>query len=111
MPIKSARARSVMRYSAMATGGNSLPGSGQNLLGSVGRERVAIGMLQHLLIAAHLLVTGEGGPSGKLGFRRGGGRHDAGRFVSRLRHAVNIARMGHKQKGPGFAGAFDISKP
>jgi hypothetical protein len=33
-------------------------GSGQNVLWGVGREAVAIGMPEYLLIAAHLLVPG-----------------------------------------------------
>ena len=99
----------VSLYSAMATGSYSLPGSSQNVVRRIRGEGVAIGMLEHLLIAAHLLVPGEVGPGSKFGFGRCGRRHHAGRFVGRLRHRVIVTRTGCKQKGPGETGAFDIS--
>src|SRR4051794_29469407 len=99
MSIRSARARCVSLYSAMATGGNSLPGSGQDVVGRVRGEGVAVGMLEQLLITAHLLVPGEVSPGSKLGFGRCSRRHDAGRFVGRLRHHGIIARTRRKQKG------------
>src|SRR5258705_8545616 len=110
MSIRSDRARCVSLYSAMATGSYSLPGGGQDVVGRVRGEGVAIGMLEHLLIAAHLLVPGEVSPGSELGFGRCGRRHDAGRFVGRLRHGVIVTRSGCKQKGPGKTGAFDISE-
>src|SRR5215203_2409645 len=111
MSIRSARARCVSLYSAMATGSYSVPGSGQNVVGRVRGEGVAIGVLEHLLIAADLLVPGKVSPGSKLGFGRGGRRHDAGWCVSRLRHQAIITQSGCKQKGPGKTGAFGISKP
>ncbi len=92
----------------MMTSGNALPGGGQDVVGRVCGERVAIRMLEQLLIAADLLVAGEVSPNGKLGFGWSGRRHDAGWFVGRLRHAAILARTGCKQKGPGKPGAFDI---
>src|SRR5882757_2862562 len=105
MSIRSARARSVSRYSAMATRGNSLPGGGKNVVGGVRCEIVAVGMAEHLLVAAHLLVTGQVCPSGNLGFGWRGRRHDANRFVDRIWHEGTIAQ----QKGPGKTGAFDVA--
>src|SRR5882757_528350 len=107
MLMRSARARSASRYSATATSGNLLPCSGENSVGGVRGEGVAIRMLEHLLIAAHLLVTGESLPSGKLCFRRRGRGHDTGRFVSGLRHTTNIARIGcykrpRQNRGPSI---------
>jgi hypothetical protein len=81
---KSFRARSVSRNSAMVTRGNSLPGSGENVVGRVRRERVAIRMPEHLLIATHLLVPGKTSPGIEFGFGRRRRRHHAGRFVGRL---------------------------
>src|SRR5215207_10798861 len=110
MSIRSARARCVSLYSAMATGSHSLPGGGQNVVGRVRGEGVAIGVLEHLLIAADLLVPGQLSPGSKLGFGRCGRRHDAGWFVGRLRHRVIVTQSGCKQKGPGKTGAFDSSE-
>src|SRR5512144_2201359 len=89
--------------------GNSLPGSGQNVVRRVCGEGVAIGMFKHLLIAAHQLAAGEFSPASKFGFSRSGRWHGAGRLVS-LRHGVIVPRTGLKQKGPGKTGALDISE-
>ena len=66
----------------MTAGSYSLPGNGQHVVGCVCGEGVAIRMIEHLLISAHLLVPGEVSPGNKRGFGRCGRRHDAGRFVS-----------------------------
>src|SRR4051812_26012335 len=112
MSIRSARARSVSRYSAMVTRGNALPGGRQNVVGRVGGESIAVGMCEHLLVSAHLLVAGKGGPSGKLSLRRHGRWHNADWFICGLRHTGTIAPIwiGNK-KGPGKTGALDISEP
>src|SRR5215207_1387043 len=88
----------------------SARGRSENVVGRVRSEGVAIGMLEHLLIAAHLLVPGKVSPGSKLGFGRCGRRHDAGWFVGRLRHRVIVTQSGCKQKGPGKTGAFDSSE-
>src|SRR5829696_6855263 len=110
MSIRSARARCVSLYSAMATGSYSFPGGGQDVVGRVRGEGVAIGMLEHLLIAANLFVPGKISPGGKLSFGWRGRRHDVGRFVGSLRHRAIVTRITSKQKGPGKTGAFDISE-
>src|SRR4051812_35562907 len=61
-------------------------------------------MFEHLLIAAHLLVPGKVSPRSKLGFGRGGRRHDMGRFVGPLRHPVSLAGLSLNKKAPAKPG-------
>jgi hypothetical protein len=95
----------------MATRGNALPGGGQNVVGRVGGETIAIGMLEQFAIPAHLLVAWKRGPSRNLRLRRCGGWHNADWLLGCLRHAEDYSTdLGRKQKGPGETGAFDISE-
>src|ERR1700722_20474928 len=97
MSIRSARARSVSRYSAMVTCGDPPPCGSKNVVGGIRCESVAIRMPEHLLVAAHLLVAGQVRPGGNFGFGRCWRRHHANRFLDRLWHLGIIAQ----QKGPG----------
>jgi hypothetical protein len=67
--------------SAMAKRGNSLPGRGENIYGGARCESVAIGMLEQLLIAKDLPVTGEAGPGNKFAVGRARRRHGTDRFI------------------------------
>src|SRR6266404_4175513 len=89
----SARARLASRYSAMATRGNSLLGRRKNIVWGVRRESVAVRVSEHLLVAAHLLVTREGGPLGKFRFGRCSRWQGPGRFFGSLRHGRTITSL------------------
>src|SRR4051812_43961532 len=99
--MRSARARSVSRNSAMTARGNALPSGGENAVRSIHRECIAVGMLEHFLIATHLFVARKFAPRGDLTLGRGG-RWKKTDSVSRSRHQNIIAQQKRPRQNRGL---------
>jgi len=87
----------------MTTRCNASPSGGENAVRSIRGERIAVGLLEHLLIAKDLFLARKLAPFGDLTLGRGC-RWNKASFVSRSAHPCTIAQ----QKGPGKTGAFEI---